>query len=114
MDAVRQYIRENVFGRCGQAVSRLAESGLIPRPEMATSEHEVHEWWLVSADLAAKLRAERCPVLQFCELNMWGREATGTPLEDDEDLLAAIEPAPARPAPARHRRVRPRTTRRRR
>jgi len=101
MDAIRRYIRENVFGRCGQAVSRLAASELVPRPEMPTSEHEVHEWWLVSADLAAKLRAERCPVLQFCELNMWGREATGTPLEDDEDLLAAIEPAPARRAPAR-------------
>ena len=49
---------------------------------MPTSESEVHEWGLVSPDLAAKLRAERCPVLQFCELNMWGREATGTALED--------------------------------
>ena len=100
MTPIRKYIKENVFGRCGQAVSRLAASQLIPRPEMPTSESEVHEWWLVSPDLAAKLRAERCPVLQFCELNMWGREATGTALEDDEELLAAIGPMPARRAPA--------------
>ena len=114
MDAVRRYIRDNVFGRCGQAVSRLAASDLIPRPEMPTSESEVHEWWLVSPDLAAKLRAERRPVLQFCELNMWGREATGTALEDDEDLLAAIAPTPARRAPPPRRRAQPRATRRRR
>jgi hypothetical protein len=107
MSAIRKYIKENVFGRCGQAVSRLAASELIPRPEMPTSEQEVHEWWLVSPELAAKLRAERCPVLQFCELHMWGREATGTALEDDEELLAAIGPAPARRTPAR-RRARPR------
>jgi hypothetical protein len=101
MSAVHKYIRENVFGRCGQAVSRLAAAELVARPEMPTSESEVHEWWLVSADLAAKLRAERCPVLQFCELNMWGRSATGTALEDDEELLAAIGTPPARRAPAR-------------
>ena len=47
MSAMREYIRENVFGRCGQAVSRLSASGLIPRPEVPTSEREVREWWLV-------------------------------------------------------------------
>jgi hypothetical protein len=113
MSAMREYIRENVFGRCGQAVSRLSASGLIPRPEVPTSEREVREWWLVSADLAAKLRAERSPVLQFCELHMWGREATGTALEDDEELLAAIGTPPARRAPAR-KPGKPRATRRRR
>jgi hypothetical protein len=99
MSDIRDYIRANVFGRCGQAVSRLAASELVPRPEMPTSEQEVHEWWLVSPALAAKLRAECCPVLQFCELHMWGREATGTALEDDEQLLAAIGASPARRAP---------------
>ena len=113
MSPIRQYVKENVFGRCGQAVSRLAASELIPRPEMPTSEAEVHEWWLVSPALAAKLRAARNPVLQLCELHMWGREATGTALEDDEDLLAAIGPAPAKRAPTR-RPARPRTARRRR
>lgn len=101
MSAIRKYIRENVFSRCGQAVSRLAASNLIPRPEMPTSEAEVHEWWLVSPDLAAKLRAERLPVLQFGELHMWGRAATGVALEDDEELIAAIQPLPARPTPRR-------------
>ena len=101
MSAVRQYIKENVLGRCGQVVSRLAAADLIPRPEMPTSEAEVHEWWLVSPELAAKLRTERLPVLQFCELHMWGREATGVPLQDDEALLAAIGPPAARPGPKR-------------
>jgi len=78
MSSIRQYVRENVFGRCGQAVSLLAASELIPRPEMPTSEAEVHEWWLVSPGLAAKLRAARNPVLQFCELHIWGREAAGS------------------------------------
>jgi hypothetical protein len=109
MSTIRKYVRENVFGRCGQAVSRLAASELIPRPEMPTSESEVHEWWLVSPDLAARLRAARNPVLQFSELHMWGREATGTALEDDEELLAAIGTPPARRAPTR----KPGTTRRR-
>jgi hypothetical protein len=113
MSTIRKYIRENVFGRCGQAVSRLAAAQLVPRPEMPTSESEVHEWWLVSADLAAKLRAERSPVLQFCELSMWGRSATGTALEDDEELLAAIGAPPARRAPA-HRPRRSGAVRRRR
>ena len=112
MPALHRYIRENVFGRCGQAVSRLAAAELVARPELPTSEAEVHEWWLVSPDLAAKLRAAREPVLQFCELNMWGREATGTALEDDEALQAAVGSPPARRAPRRrtaHKRaVRPR------
>ena len=101
MTAIRKYIRENVFSRCGQAVSRLAASNLIPRPEMPTSEAEVHEWWLVSPGLAAKLRAARLPVLQFAELHMWGRAATGVALEDDEELIAAIEPLPTSPKPAK-------------
>ena len=113
MSAIRKYVRENVYGRCGQAVSRLVASELMPRPEMPTSESEVHEWWLVSPDLAAKLRAARSPVLQFCELHMWGREATGTALEEDEELMAAIGKPSARRAPA-GRRGRPRTAHRRR
>jgi hypothetical protein len=113
MSSIRQYVRENAFGRCGQAVSLLAASELIPRPEMPTSEAEVHEWWLVSPGLAAKLRAARNPVLQFCELHMWGREAAGTALEDDEALLAAIGEPPARRAPPGGR-SRPGTTHRRR
>jgi hypothetical protein len=44
---------------------------------------------------------------------MWGREATGTALEDDEELMAAIGKPPARRAPAA-RRGRPRTAHRRR
>ena len=102
MRAIKKYIKENVFCRCGQAVSQLAASELIPRPEMPTSEAEVHEWWLVSPDLAAKLRAEHLPVLQFGELYMWGRAATGMALEDDQELLAAIgELLPAQPKPKR-------------
>jgi hypothetical protein len=113
VSAVVKYIKENVFCRCGQAVSRLAASDLIPRPEMPTSEAEVHEWWLVSPDLAAKLRAERLPVLQFGELHMWGRGATGVALEDDEDLLAAIGPLAAPPAPRRKPGTRARAGKRR-
>jgi hypothetical protein len=44
MATIRWYIKRNIFCRCGQAVSRLAASELIPRPEMPTSENEVHEW----------------------------------------------------------------------
>ena len=99
MSAIKQYIRKNVFCRCGQAVSRLVANDLVPRPAMPTSEAEVHEWWLVSSDLAAKLRSGPLPVLQFAELHMWGREATGVALEDDEALIAAIGPQP--PAPKR-------------
>jgi len=81
---------KHVFHRCGRAVSRLVESGLVPRPEMPTSEAEVHEWWLVSAQLAAALRERGAPVLEFCELSMWGRAETGSPLEKDADLAAAL------------------------
>lgn len=85
-----QYIRENVHGRCGQAVSRLAEAGLLPAPELITSEIEVHEWWLVSAELGDKLRQARMAVVNFGELTMWGRGSTGTPVEQDLDLLTVI------------------------
>lgn len=100
MNTIKKYIKENIFCRCGQAVSRLAASDLIPRPEMPTSEAEVHEWWLVSAELAGKLRADQHPILEFGELNMWGRSATGVALEDDQDLIDAIGQPPARPGPA--------------
>lgn len=113
MSIVSKYIKENVFCRCGQAVSRLAASDLIPRPEMPTSEAEVHEWWLVSPELAAKLRAERLPVLQFGELHMWGREATGVALADDEALIAAIGPLAPPAAPRRKPRKRVAAHRRR-
>jgi hypothetical protein len=94
-------------------VSRLAASDLIPRPEMPTSEAEVHEWWLVSPDLAARLRAERLPVLQFGELHMWGREAIGVALDDDEELIAAIGPLAAPAAPRRKPGKRPAARKRR-
>jgi hypothetical protein len=80
--------------RCGRAVSGLVAGGLIARPEMPMSETEVREWWLVSEELAAKLRARQLPVLQYFELHMWGREETGIALEDDRELLAAIGPLP--------------------
>lgn len=89
--ALQRYIAGNVFGRCGQAVSRLAESGLVPRPEMPDSETEVREWWLVSPQLARALHAAGQPVLQFCELHMWGRAQVG-PLDEDSDLAAAARP----------------------
>jgi hypothetical protein len=90
MKAINKYIAENVFCRCGQVVSTLVAAGLMQRPEMATSESEIYEWWLVSPDLADKLRARRAPVVQFCELNMWGRTRTGVPLTEDQTLLASI------------------------
>jgi hypothetical protein len=83
-------IDRHVYMRCGRAVSRLAESGLVPRPEMASSEAEVHEWWLVSPALGVALRERGAPVLGFCELAMWGRSGTGVPLEDDAELAAAL------------------------
>lgn len=85
-----QYIQSHVHGRCGQAVSRLAEAGLLPTPQLLTSEIEIHEWWLVSPELADKLRRARQAVVEFGELKMWGRGAAGTPLVDDLDLLDAI------------------------
>ena len=83
-------VDKHVFHRCGRAVSRLVEAGLAPRPEMPTSEREVHEWWLVSPPLAEKLRERGAPVLEFCELSMWGRAETGAPVEQDADLAAAL------------------------
>ena len=92
MRDLKRYIAKHVYGHCGQAVSRLVEAGLVPRPELASSEDEIHEWWLVSADLAARLRKAGLPVLQFAELHMWGRYASGGALEDDEELVAAVHP----------------------
>jgi hypothetical protein len=120
VSAIRRYIKQHVYNRCGQAVSRLAAADLVARPELPTSEAEVHEWWLVSPELAEKLRAAQQPVLSFYELNMWGRAVTGVALEEDEDLAAAIGPLPtprravrkrAKPAPGRKRAKRARKTR---
>jgi hypothetical protein len=92
---VARYIRENVYSRCGQVVTRLAEAGLLPRPEMADSELEVHEWWLVSPQAAGALREAGEPVLQFCELFMWGRTHAPGRLEDDAALArVALRAAP--------------------
>jgi hypothetical protein len=97
--ALQRYIAENVYGRCGQAVTRLSEAGLLPRPELADSETEVREWWLVSPAAARALADAGQPVLQFCELHLWGRtQARGLRLEDDAALAAAARPAPP-PAP---------------
>jgi hypothetical protein len=96
--ALERYIAENVYGRCGQAVTRLSESGLVTRPEMPDSETEIHEWWLVSPQAARALRAAGQPVLQFCELHMWGRTQAPGPLEHDPDLARAAQPA-APPVP---------------
>ncbi len=115
MATIGRYVKQHVHGRCGQAVSRLAAANVVARPELPTSEAEVHEWWLVSPELAAKLRAAQQPVLTFYELNMWGRAVTGAALEDDDDLAAAIGPLPARqraaPPRARKRVKRARTGR---
>jgi hypothetical protein len=93
------YIAQNVFGRCGHAVTRLVEAGLVPRPQLPDSETEVREWWLVSPQAAHALRQAGQPVLQFCELYLWGRtQARGVPLEDDPALASAARPA-APPAP---------------
>lgn len=91
MSALQQYIKENMFCRCGQVVSRLAANNLIPRYEMFPSESEVQEWWLVSQDLAEKLCAADLPVVRFGELYMWGRSAVGIPLEYDMELICAID-----------------------
>lgn len=89
---LQRYIAENVFSRCGQVVTRLSEAGLLPRPEMPDSETEVREWWLVSPLAARALRANGQPVLQFCELYLWGRTQGRGGLEDDPDLAAAARP----------------------
>ncbi len=96
---LQRFIAENVFSRCGQAVTRLSEAGLLPRPEIPGSEAEVREWWLVSPLAARALRAAGEPVLQFAELYMWGRtQARGSSLEEDPALAAAAKPAEP-PAP---------------
>lgn len=98
--AVQRYIAENVFSRCGQAVTRLCEAGLLERPQLADSETEVREWWLVSPPAARALAAAGEPVLQFCELHLWGRtQARSTALEDDPALHAAAQPGTP-PAPS--------------
>ena len=60
MAAIGRYIKQHVYCRCGQAVSRLAAAELLARPELPTSEAEVHEWWLVSPELAAKRSETAC------------------------------------------------------
>lgn len=90
MTSTAQYIRDNVFLRCGHAVSRLCDAGLLARPELPTSETEIHEWWLVSGELAERLAHAGQPVLRFHELNLWGRGAVHGELKDDVDLRAAL------------------------
>lgn len=85
---VKHYIAENVYSRCGQVVTRLSEGGLLARPELPDSETEVREWWLVSPAAAGALRAAGEPVVQFCELWLWGRTRLGV-LEDDPALAQA-------------------------
>ena len=85
-----RYLRRNVLGHCGQAVTRLAEAGLVQWPVQPESEFEVHEWWLVSDELAVRLRDAGAPVLRFGELNRWGRSAAGIPLRDDAQLAGVI------------------------
>ena len=92
MTATTQFLREHVFRRCGHAVSQLCEAGLLTPPALASSETEINEWWLVSGELAERLRASGLPVLEFHELHMWGRTSSQTPLKDDLDLLGAIGP----------------------
>lgn len=53
MPTITQFIRDNVLCRLRQAVARPAEGGLIPWPDMASSEKEVNEGWLVTDALAA-------------------------------------------------------------
>ncbi len=98
MSSNAQYIRDHVFFRCGHAVSRLCDAGLLSRPELPTSETEIHEWWLVSSDLAARLAAAGQPVLHFHEMHLWGRGSALGELKDDVDLRAALATTPARPA----------------
>ena len=95
MNRTLQYIREHVYFRCGHAVSRLCDAGLLARPETTDSESEINEWWLVSEELAGRLHSAGLPVLQFYEMHMWGRAAARVPLKDDLDL-ARVLPADAR------------------
>lgn len=86
---LKRFIAENVHSRCGEAVTRLEEAGLLERPALPDSETEVREWWLVSPELARNLHDAGEPVLRFCELWMWGRTQGRGPLEDDPELLKA-------------------------
>jgi len=86
---LKRYIAENVYSRCGEAVTRLEQAGLLGRPELPDSETEVREWWLVSPQLARILHDAGEPVLRFCELWMWGRTQGSGPLEEDPELLKA-------------------------
>ncbi len=90
MSTITKYIEDHVLCRCGQAVTRLAEAGLIEWPPVPNSEVEINEWWLVTDALAAKLRAAQLPVIRFGELNMWGRSSTAPHLHDDLELVGAI------------------------
>jgi hypothetical protein len=92
---ISRHIAMHVFTRCGRAVTRLVESGLLPRPELPNSEIEVREWWLVSAELARCLWSAGLPVLRLDELFMWGRATAGVPVRDDPELRAAIRQAGA-------------------
>jgi hypothetical protein len=40
-------------------------------------------------------------VVQFGELHMWGRGATGVALDDDEEFVAAVGPSATPAAPKR-------------
>jgi hypothetical protein len=91
-----QYLKDNLYFRCGHAVSRLCEAGLVERPQLSSSENEVHEWWLVSADLAQRLQQVGLPVLTFYELHMWGRASPRGNVAEDLDLLGALHAKQAR------------------
>ena len=65
-------------------------AGLVEWPVLQDSEREVHEWWLVSDELAGRLQRAGQPVLHFGELNMWGRGTAGGELREDLDLAGAL------------------------
>ncbi|MEW6100177.1 MAG: hypothetical protein AB1666_13395 [Pseudomonadota bacterium] len=87
---VSGFVKQHVFCRCDRAVSAMAGVSLIVRPEGLDSEREINEWWLVSGELAARLRSAGLPVVQLEELSFWGRFATGDALAEDPDLLGAL------------------------
>jgi hypothetical protein len=88
--SVARYLQQHVLGRCGRAVTQLAAAGLIEWPALQDGEREVHEWWLVSDELAGRLERAGQPVLRFGELNMWGRGTAGGELREDLDLAGAL------------------------
>lgn len=85
-----RYIQQHVLGRCGQAVTRLVESGLVEWPAFSGDDTDICEWWLVSDELADRLREAHLPVLRFGELNMWGRTSVGTDMSEDLELVGAV------------------------